>query len=84
MMTKQKIIKNMAQCLLCGDVIESKYRHDYRSCKCLNLSIDGGHFYIKRSLKILSKDGLETYKELSQACSCEDCSDCIRNCEHKK
>lgn len=47
---KYIIIKNSAKCLKCGDVIESKHRHDYVSCKCGNLSVDGGKDYCKRGL----------------------------------
>lgn len=43
-------IKNIAKCLLCGDIIESKHRHDYVTCKCGNLSVDGGKDYCKRSV----------------------------------
>lgn len=46
-----KIIKNQAQCLLCGDVIESKNRHDYVTCSCGNLSVDGGTDYLRRCFK---------------------------------
>lgn len=35
-------IENRAQCLVCGDVLESKHVHDFVSCTCGNLSIDGG------------------------------------------
>lgn len=46
-----KIARNRAKCLVCGDVIESKYRHDYVTCSCGNLSVDGGKDYLKRSYK---------------------------------
>ena len=44
-----KIIKNMARCRRCGDVIESKFRHDFVTCSCSAISVDGGHDYLKRS-----------------------------------
>jgi len=53
-------IKNIAKCLLCGDIIESKYTHDFVTCKCGNLSVDGGNDYWKRSVV----HGLDSYKEL--------------------
>jgi hypothetical protein len=40
---------NKAKCLYCGDVIESKHRHDYVTCTCGNLSVDGGKDYLKRN-----------------------------------
>jgi len=42
---------NAAQCLLCGEVVRSRNRHDYRYCKCGNVAVDGGSMYIKRSYK---------------------------------
>ena len=42
---------NKAKCLKCGDVIESTYRHDFVTCSCGNLSVDGGHDYLKRCFK---------------------------------
>ncbi len=43
--------RNRCQCLLCGDVIESKYRHDFVSCKCRAIFTDGGKDYIRRGAK---------------------------------
>jgi len=42
------IITNAAECLLCGDVIESTHRHDFKWCSCGNLAVDGGRDYTKR------------------------------------
>jgi len=36
-------------CHDCGDVIYSKYRHDYTKCTCGNSSVDGGKDYLKFS-----------------------------------
>lgn len=47
-MEKYKIIENKAKCLLCGDVIESVNRHDYVTCSCGNISVDGGKDYLRR------------------------------------
>lgn len=41
------IIRNAAQCAKCGDIIESKHRHDFVSCKCGAIFIDGGHDYFR-------------------------------------
>lgn len=43
-----KIIKNSAKCLRCGDEIESCHRHDFRSCSCGSVSVDGGKDYLRR------------------------------------
>lgn len=44
----RKIIKNQAMCKICGDIIESKTAHDFVTCSCGALSVDGGHEYIRR------------------------------------
>lgn len=54
------IKENKAQCLLCGDIIESKSVHDYKTCKCGKLSVDGGKEYLKRSFT-----NMEDWKDLS-------------------
>jgi hypothetical protein len=46
-----KIIKNAAQCVHCGDIIESKSVHDFRWCSCQSVAVDGGHEYLKRCFK---------------------------------
>lgn len=55
------ILSNKAQCLLCGDVIESKHRHDFRYCSCESLAVDGGVDYIRRLYTTT-----ENYKEMSE------------------
>lgn len=59
--TMTKIIRNRAQCLLCGDIIESRSRHDFVTCTCGALSVDGGHSYIRRAFI-----NQEDYEELSE------------------
>jgi hypothetical protein len=51
---------NKAQCLKCKQIIESKHRHDYVTCKCGSVSVDGGKDYLKRSAK-----DMKYVKELS-------------------
>ena len=48
------VVKNKAECRKCGDVIESHYRNDIKSCKCGAIMIDGGKDYLKRSAKDLN------------------------------
>ena len=57
------IFKNQAKCLLCDEIIISENRHHYNTCKCGNLSVDGGSWYLKRSVK---NNDLSSYKELSR------------------
>ena len=39
---------NAAECHICGDIPRSRNRHDYRSCKCGAISVDGGSWYLRR------------------------------------
>lgn len=40
-----KQYKNKAQCKVCQDIIESKFRHDFVMCKCESIFVDGGDSY---------------------------------------
>jgi len=42
---EEKRTKNRARCKKCKDIIESKYRHDFVSCKCGAIFVDGGNDY---------------------------------------
>lgn len=44
----EQITRNSARCLQCNDEIESTHRHDFVTCSCGNLSVDGGHAYTRR------------------------------------
>ena len=44
-------MRNRAKCKLCGDILESFHRYDYVTCKCGEISIDGGLDYCKASAK---------------------------------
>ena len=46
--TRPVIIRNAVQCKNCGDIIESTSRHDFRTCSCGKISVDGGHDYLRR------------------------------------
>lgn len=43
----ENLLRNSAACRQCGDAIESKHRHDFVTCKCGAISIDGGLDYVK-------------------------------------
>ena len=58
----KEIIRNRARCKICGDVVESMYRHDFRACCCGNLHVDGGRDYIRRT----HREGVDSYEELSE------------------
>ena len=60
-----KIVINASQCLICGDILVSKNRHDFVACSCENLSVDGGTDYLKRNV-FKGKIGEKyTYRDLS-------------------
>ena len=40
-----KLIRNASRCKKCNTIIESKYRHDFVSCKCGSIFVDGGLEY---------------------------------------
>ena len=42
------IIQNAVTCLGCGDFIVSKHRHDFVTCTCGSISVDGGQAYLRR------------------------------------
>lgn len=50
-MSKIRIIRNMARCKRCDTIIESKYRHDFQSCKCGGIFVDGGKDYFRRGME---------------------------------
>lgn len=57
-----KIKTNKIQCRHCGDVIESRYTHDFKFCSCGAVFVDGGCEYLRRGYR----DGPEEdYIELS-------------------
>lgn len=55
----QILLLNQAQCNNCFDIITSRSTHDYVSCSCGDLSVDGGTSYTKRNF------GDKGYSELS-------------------
>lgn len=59
-MKNSKIIHNRIKCLKCGDIIESKHRHDYKTCSCGACAVDGGHDYLRRC------GNLEDWEDMSE------------------
>lgn len=50
-MANDKIIKNRAYCRLCGEEVESESVHDFVTCFCGNVSVDGGREYLRRCFR---------------------------------
>ena len=44
----QRIIKNKIKCKKCGDILESRARHDFKMCSCNSCGVDGGLAYLRR------------------------------------
>ena len=65
--TRPRIIRNAVQCKNCWDIIESTYRHDFRTCSCGKVSVDGGHDYLRRCYE--SED---CYIDLSETIDSDD------------
>jgi hypothetical protein len=40
---------NKIKCTHCKEIIESKFTHDFQTCSCGKVSVDGGKDYLKRS-----------------------------------
>ncbi len=51
-MKEKKIILNRGKCNKCDDVITSYHIHDYVTCKCGAIAVDGGTEYLKRTGEI--------------------------------
>lgn len=64
---EKRILRNRAKCLVCGEILESKCRHDFKTCNCGNLSVDGGKDYIRRCVKNVDKfEELTEFLEVSK------------------
>lgn len=60
-MLKKRIVHNRAMCLLCHTVIESVSVHDFQTCLCGAIHIDGGHVYLKRGA-----NDMDNFLEMSE------------------
>lgn len=58
-MNEKKLIRNAIQCVNCKDIIESRYTHDFKWCKCSTVAVDGGLSYTKRSFKNSPNDFID-------------------------
>jgi len=43
----EKYMGAKIRCKKCGDILESKYRHDFKMCSCKSCYIDGGNDYCR-------------------------------------
>ena len=67
-MAKYRLISNRIRCKFCGDVIQSRSRHDMQMCKCGACLTDGGTDYIRRGYKTENPsdcfEDLSTYQDV--------------------
>ncbi len=65
------IVQNAVTCLGCGDFIVSKHRHDFVTCTCGAISVDGGQDYLRRVGDFANAvdHSWELPRELYQACA---------------
>lgn len=65
------IVQNAVICNKCDDFIVSKRRHDFVTCKCGAISVDGGQEYLRRvgDLSAATEMSWELPEELYRACA---------------
>ena len=56
------IKRNRIKCRRCKSVVESKFTHDFKWCRCEKVAVDGGKDYLKRTGSLKEN----TYQELSE------------------
>lgn len=54
------IYENQIKCTSCNTLIRSKYKHDFVTCPCGSVSVDGGSHYLKRSGNITGYEEMST------------------------
>ena len=64
------ILQNEVECHQCGSRIYSAHRHDFKSCECGSISVDGGMDYLRRVGDISGYEELsiEMPKDIVKAC----------------
>lgn len=60
------IFENACVCLLCNDYVRSDNRRDFKYCKCGNVAVDGGSWYVRRVGKDLTKieEKIKSYNDV--------------------
>jgi hypothetical protein len=70
------IIQNAVICLGCGDFIVSKHRHDFVTCTCGSISVDGGQDYLRRAGSLTPGSYVDESWELPDALY-RQCADAV-------
>ncbi|MED1042537.1 hypothetical protein [Bacillus mycoides] len=59
----KKLKRNAIQCRKCGDVIESKFTHDFKYCSCGSVGVDGGLEYARITGELKNVIELHEYED---------------------
>ncbi len=57
------ILRNSAYCTACKVDLQSRWRHDFKGCKCGQVFVDGGYDYVRHGVGITYVD-TSIYTEL--------------------
>ena len=68
------IKSNKIRCKHCNDIIESKHRHDFVSCSCGAVAVDGGTTYLRRCFPDFPTE--DHFEELSEEILIEEPAAC--------
>lgn len=60
------ILRNAIRCNSCGEAIESTRTHEFVTCSCGRVSVDGGLSYLRRCYTT-SRDDFTELSETAQA-----------------
>lgn len=60
------VSKNIIKCNLCGDIVESEHRYDFKWCKCHTVANDGGTEYLKRCGDLENWTDISEYREATR------------------
>ena len=53
------------KCLKCGDIIQSYNIHDFKSCSCQNIFIDGGEDYLRYGGKGMDDNSFRVIEKIN-------------------
>jgi len=59
----KELLRNRIRCKKCGDILESTAQHEFKTCHCGAVSIDGGLEYTRRCGEPADYEDLNEFKE---------------------
>ena len=63
---RTRILRNRARCRKCGDIIESRSVHDFVTCSCGAIAVDGGTMYLRRAGSPADFEELSTFEDTDE------------------